>query len=90
MLSSTSGLTFASRQLKYFYTNTSPEKTSLYLIKNACKELLKIDSILLDKVSMIFGRNYILRERFLNERDAELNERKVTDEISKAKEEEKW
>lgn len=77
-------------RLCYSYSTSSPEKTSLYLIKHALKELLIIDSILLDKISVIFGINYILRERFRHETDAELNLLKVQEEISKAKQLNHW
>jgi hypothetical protein len=59
--SSTSRSIMFQQRLCFGFSTEGPEKTSLYLIKHACEELLKVDSLILDKISMIFGMHYILR-----------------------------
>lgn len=72
------------------FSSEGPEKTSLYLVKHSCEELLKIDSLILDKLSIVFGMNYIIRSKFKEKKDADLNQMKVIEEIEKNQLENKW
>ena len=47
----------------FFSFSTNPEKTSLYLIKSACDYLVCIDAVLIEDLSLAFGRTYVLSER---------------------------
>jgi hypothetical protein len=59
--------------ISYSFTTQSPEKTSLYMIKMACEELITIDSLLLDDLCIAFGKTYILSEKLKDDPKAKQN-----------------
>jgi hypothetical protein len=73
---------FLQRALCYSFSNQSPEKISIYLIKNACEELNEIDSILLDELCIAFGNHYVLSEKFRDEQKLNQNEAEVIEKIT--------
>lgn len=59
------------------FSSTSSFNTSLYLIRTTCQELLEIESILLDDLSVVFGTHYLPREKFSQEHLYNKNSEKV-------------